>query len=163
MVETNVEIRDYECFSLYKIAVTHYVVILPEARCKSKTGRHNQETGDWSHRAMASSHENGWPQRDQFLRSVRSCDLDRSSGTGKCLRDRSWVCNVPLDWFYRNLCGIVPVLAQLVWNTARIGQRRSTTTTTGNHVIYHTASDLQWHLDTISICFCKFQNIHSSG
>ena len=35
-----------------------------------------------------------------------------------------------MDWFYRDLRRIVPVLAQPVWNTARIGQRRSTTTIT---------------------------------
>jgi len=31
-------------------------------------------------------------------------------------------------WFYLDLRRTVPVLAQPVWNTARIGQRRSTTT-----------------------------------
>jgi len=35
-----------------------------------------------------------------------------------------------LDRFYCDLRQAVPVLAQPVWNTARIGQRRSTTTTT---------------------------------
>jgi len=37
-----------------------------------------------------------------------------------------------LDWFYRDLRQTVPVLYQPVWNSARIGRRRSTTTTTKN-------------------------------
>jgi len=53
----------------------------PGTCCKSKTGHHNQEIGDSSRRTTASSHENGRPWRDRFLRLVIG-DLDRSSGNG---------------------------------------------------------------------------------
>ena len=53
-----------------RVAVRLPAVPLPGARCKSKTGRHNQEIGDRLRRATVSSHKNGRPRRDRFLRSM---------------------------------------------------------------------------------------------
>jgi len=58
------------------------------ARCKSKTGRHNQEIGDQSCRATASSHENCRRRWDRLLRSVVG-DLDRSSGNREYVLTRT--------------------------------------------------------------------------
>ena len=43
----------------------------PGAHCKSKIGHHNQEIGDRSRRATASSRENGRPRRDRFLSRIQ--------------------------------------------------------------------------------------------